>query len=152
MDGFSPGPLTRDFTISGNAKLELLDRLIDTGKRWNLIYVPDSKPEAGYFFRSDHFPLAKRGVPAISFGSGSDWIVGGLAAGQAARAEYTARKYHQPADEFDPSWTFESLKRDMQVLYMLGRELADSNEWPNWSLDSEFRGARDRSASERKGD
>jgi len=149
MDGFSPGPLTRDFTISGNAKLELLDRLVDTGKRWNLSYVPDSKPEAGYFFRSDHFPLAKRGVPAISFGAGSDLVEGGLAAGQAARAEYTAKKYHQPADEFDPSWTFAALKRDMQVLYTLGRELADSTDWPNWSADSEFRAARDASAAER---
>ena len=149
MDGFSPGPLTRDFTISGNAKLELLDRLVDTGKRWNLSYVPDSKPEAGYFFRSDHFPLAKRGVPAISFGAGSDLVEGGLTAGQARRAEYTAKKYHQPADEFDPSWTFAALKRDMQVLYTLGRELADSTDWPNWSADSEFRAARDASAAAR---
>ena len=149
MDGFSPGPLTRDFTISGNAKLELLDRLVDTAKRWNLNYVPDGKPEAGYFFRSDHFPLAKRGVPALTYSPGDDLIDGGKAAGEAARNAYVAERYHQPTDEFDGAWTFAGMTRDLQVMYTLGRGLADSADWPNWSADSEFRAARDASAAER---
>ena len=63
MDAFDPGGVSRDFTTSGSAKQELLDELIATGQRWNLNYVTDPKPEAGHFFRSDHFPFAKRGVP-----------------------------------------------------------------------------------------
>ena len=149
MDALSPGEKARNFTISGNAKLDLLDQLIATAKKWDLVYSPDPKPEAGYFFRSDHFPFAKRGVPAISFGSGDDLIVGGKEAGDQIKLEYRTNSYHQPADEWQDSWTFASMSRDLQILYTLGSDLANSDQWPNWSEDSEFRNARDASASER---
>jgi Zn-dependent M28 family amino/carboxypeptidase len=152
MDALATGGPARNFTISGNAKLDLLDRLIATAKRWDITYSPDPKPENGYFFRSDHFPLAKRGVPAVSFGSGEDLIDGGLAAGAAEEADYNTRRYHQPADEWQASWPFTGLARDMEVLYALGRDLANSTDWPNWSTDSEFRAVREQSAAERKGD
>lgn len=152
MDALSPGGKARNFSISGSAKLDLLDRLIATAEKWNVSYTPDSKPEAGYFFRSDHFPMAKRGVPAISYGSGADLLEGGKAAGDREKADYTAARYHQPGDEWQAGWSFEGMSRDLQILYALGRDLANSNDWPNWSVDSEFRGARDQSASERKGD
>lgn len=152
MDALATGGPARNFTISGNAKLDLLDRLIATAKRWDMTYSPDPKPENGYFFRSDHFPMAKRGVPAVSYGSGEDLIDGGLAAGAAEEADYNARRYHQPADEWQAGWTFTGLSRDMEVLYALGRDLANSTDWPNWSDDSEFRGTRDQSRAERKGD
>ena len=150
MDALSPRGPARNFTISGNAKLDLLDRLVAKAKAANIAYSPDPKPEAGYFFRSDHFPFAKRGVPAISFGSGNDWIDGGVQAGKASEAEYTDKAYHQPADEFDPAWTFTGMARDLGLLYAVGAELANSTTWPNWSRDSEFRAARDKSAAERK--
>jgi Zn-dependent M28 family amino/carboxypeptidase len=73
MDALSPTGPARNFTISGSAKLDLLDQLIAKAKQYNLAYTPDPLPEAGHFFRSDHFPFAKRGVPAISYGSGNDW-------------------------------------------------------------------------------
>ncbi|MGH8855353.1 MAG: M28 family metallopeptidase, partial [Telluria sp.] len=150
VDALSPGGPARDFNISGSAKLGLLDQLIAKAKESNIAYSPDPKPEAGYFFRSDHFPFAKRGVPAISFGSGSDWIDGGVKAGKAAQEEYTEKAYHQPADEFDPKWTFTGMARDLGILYAVGSDLANSTVWPNWSVDSEFRTARDKSAAERK--
>ncbi|HWR95904.1 MAG TPA: M28 family metallopeptidase [Arenimonas sp.] len=149
MDALSAGGPTRNFTISGNAKLDLLDQLIDTAKRWDIVYSPDPKPENGYFFRSDHFPMAKRGVPAISFGSGDELIEGGSAAGAAEESAYVEQHYHQASDEWQASWPFTGMARDLQVLYTLGRDLADSKAWPNWSADSEFRKARDASASER---
>lgn len=150
MDALNPQGPAHDFTISGSAKLELLDGLIATAKRWDLRYTPDSKPEAGYFFRSDHFPFAKRGVPAISYGSGNDWVDGGVAAGKAAGEVYTADRYHQPADQWEASWTFTGMTRELQVLYTLGSELAQGKRWPNWDAGSEFRGARDASADQRK--
>lgn len=149
MDAFDPGGVSRDFTTSGSAKQELLDELIATGQRWNLNYVTDPKPEAGHFFRSDHFPFAKRGVPAISFGSGEDKVEGGTAAGKAAEETYTRDRYHQPADEWEASWTFGGIARDLQILYTLGNDLANSRRWPNWSEDSEFRGQRDETADQR---
>jgi Zn-dependent M28 family amino/carboxypeptidase len=149
MDALDPTGPSRDFTTSGSAKQELLDELIATGQRWNLNYVTDPKPEAGHFFRSDHFPFAKRGVPAISFGSGEDKVDGGVAAGKAEQEAYTRDRYHQPADQWESTWTFAGMARDLQVLYTLGNDLANSNRWPNWSQDSEFRAARDATAAER---
>lgn len=149
MDGLSPNGMARNFTISGTAKLDLLDMLIETAKKWELVYSPDPKPEAGYFFRSDHFPMAKRGVPAISFGAGNDLVNGGIAAGDKEEDDYTNYRYHQPADQWQSDWTFAGMSRDLEVLYTLGRNLANSTKWPNWSKDSEFRKARDASAKER---
>lgn len=150
MDALSPQGPARNFTISGNAKLDLLDELTAKAKTRGLVYTPDPQPEAGKFFRSDHFSLAKRGVPAISFGSGNDWIDGGVAAGQGDKDRYTALAYHQPADQFDPTWSFGGMARDLELLYGLGMDLANSNAWPNWSTDSEFRKVRDESAAQRK--
>ena len=150
MDALSPHGLARNFTISGSAKLDLLDSLIAKAKQWNLVYTPDQRPEAGLFFRSDHFPLAKRGVPAISYGSGYDWVDGGIAAGKASKDAYTADSYHQPSDQWSAKWTFAGMARDLEMLYALGADLAESTAWPNWSQDSEFRAARDASAAQRK--
>ena len=93
---------------------------------------PDPKPEAGHFFRSDHFPFAKRGVPAISFGSGNDLVDGGVEAGKKIEEAYVADRYHQPADEWEAAWTFTGMARDLQMLYTLGSDLANSTRWPNW--------------------
>jgi Zn-dependent M28 family amino/carboxypeptidase len=150
MDGTAVMGPSRDFTISGNAKLELLDLLVAKARQWNMTYSPDPYPEAGHFFRSDHFPLAKRGVPAISFSPGTDLVDGGVAAGKAMDEAYVTNNYHQPSDEWSPSWTFAGTARDLELLYAVGRDLANSSAWPNWSQDSEFRPARDRSAAERK--
>ena len=149
MDALSPGGPARDFTTSGSAKSGLLDLLVADGKAMGLKYAADSHPEAGYFFRSDHFPFAKRGVPAVSFGSGKDLVEGGRAAGEAAGKDYTANRYHQPGDEWQADWSFAGMSRDLGLLYRLGSDLADSTRWPDWSKDSEFRAARDASAAER---
>jgi Zn-dependent M28 family amino/carboxypeptidase len=114
------------------------------------VYTSDQRPEAGLFFRSDHFPFAKRGVPAISYGSGFDWVDGGVAAGKASKDAYTADSYHQPSDQWSEQWTFAGMARDLEMLYGLGADLANSTAWPNWSQDSEFRAVRDESAGKRK--
>ena len=150
MDALDPHGPARNFTISGSAKLGLLDDLIAVAKQHDVAYTADPKPEAGYFFRSDHFSFAKRGVPAVSFGSGNDWVDGGIKAGKAAEDDYTAKRYHQPADEWQANWPFTGMARDLQLLYIVGHGLANSDQWPNWGKDSEFRGTRDASAAERK--
>ena len=150
MDGLSTAGLTRNFTISGNARLDLLDQLVGKSAQWGMVYSPDPTPEAGYFFRSDHFPFAKRGVPAVSYKSGNDWLQGGTLAGNAAQKAYRANAYHQPSDEWSAAWPFTGMVRDLELLYAVGRDLANSTGWPNWSLESEFRAARDASASQRK--
>ncbi len=150
MDALDPFGVSRNFTTSGSAKSELLDALIADGKAAGMAYVSDPHPEAGYFFRSDHFPFAKRGVPALSWGSGNDWVDGGIEAGEAAGKDYTSKRYHQPADEWDPGWTFAGMVHDLPILYKLGNDLANSNRWPQWGSDSEFRATREATAGQRK--
>jgi len=149
MDALSPDGPTRNFTTSGSAKSDLQDLLIEDAKSAGLVYSPDPHPEAGHFFRSDHFPFAKQGVPAVSFGSGNDLVNGGIEAGEAAHKEYVANHYHQPADEWQADWTFAGMVQDLGVLYKVGADLANSTRWPDWSQDSEFRAKRDASAAER---
>ncbi|MEO8113274.1 MAG: M28 family peptidase, partial [Phenylobacterium sp.] len=133
-----------------NAPQTLQDDLIAVGKAHGRSFSPDPRPEAGHFFRSDHFPFAKRGVPAISYGSGEDLVVGGEAAGKAWGEAYTATKYHQPADEFGPDWNSDGIAADGAILYDLGRQLANSRTWPTWKAGSEFKATRDATASQRK--
>ena len=149
-DALSTAGPARDFSISGSAKLGLLDDLIEEGKKQGRSFTPDARPEAGSFYRSDHFTLAKRGVPAISIESGEDLINGGRAAGKADAEAYVRDKYHQPADEWTPAWNATGQVLDAELMFALGKRLANSREWPNWSPDSEFRGERDKTAAARK--
>jgi Zn-dependent M28 family amino/carboxypeptidase len=141
----------KNFSISGTAKLDLLDDLIAAGKQEGRYFTPDPHPESGGFYRSDHFSFAKQGVPAISFKPGNDLVNGGVARGEALAAAYTTNRYHQPADEFNAggTWDFRGMAEDGYLLHLVGERLANSREWPNWSADSEFRATRDKSEAER---
>ena len=146
MGVFGPA---RDFSISGTARLDLLDALVAEGRKQGRTFTADPHPESGGFYRSDHFPMAKVGVPAISFKSGLDLASGGVARGEALSKEYTTKRYHQPDDEYLPSWDFSGIVADGALLHAVGRNLANGNAWPNWSADSEFKATRDRSAADR---
>jgi Zn-dependent M28 family amino/carboxypeptidase len=150
MDSVGVGWLARDFSTSGNAALTLQDDLIAVGARAGRRYSPDASPEAGLFFRSDHFPFAKAGVPAISFTGGQDLIEGGRDAGAARQIAYNTMRYHQPADEFDAAWDPRVAEADGALLLELGRKLANSTAWPEWKPGSEFKAARDTSAAARR--
>ena len=141
----------RNFSMSGTARLELLDLLVAEAARQGRTFTPDPRVEAGLFFRSDHFPFAKAGVPAVSFRAGNDLVNGGIARGDALQADYTAKRYHQPDDEYSPSWDFSGMVQDAQMLHAVGYLLANSNVWPNWAADSQFRATRDQTAAERAG-
>jgi Zn-dependent M28 family amino/carboxypeptidase len=150
MDGAAVGGPARDISTSGDAGLTLQDDLIAVAKAHGRSFTPDARPEAGSFFRSDHFSFAKQGVPALSFGSGRDLVKGGVAAGAAAQEAYTRDRYHQPADEFDPNWDLSGMVQDLVIAFDLGRDLANTREWPEWKAGSEFKAARDKSAAQRK--
>jgi Zn-dependent M28 family amino/carboxypeptidase len=149
-DALDPHGPARNFSISGNAKVGLLVHLVALARTYGMSYAPDPHPEAGSFFRSDHFSFAKQGVPALSYESGNDLVDGGKVAGEAAGKLYTREHYHQPSDEWQASWTFTGMAHDLRLLYQLGYELANSDAWPVWSKDSEFRAVRDKTADQRK--
>jgi Zn-dependent M28 family amino/carboxypeptidase len=149
-DALQPGGRTHDVSVIGFGQSDLEDRLTPVLAANNLVIAPDANPEAGYFFRSDHFPLAKRGVPMLYMGSGTDLLNGGKAAGSAAFEAYRKDKYHQPADEYDPAtWDLSGIVEYVNVLHTLGWQLANSRDWPNYRTTSEFRTIRDKSASVR---
>ena len=150
MDGAAVNGPARDISTSGDAGLTLQDDLIAVAKAHGRSFTPDSRPEAGGFFRSDHFSFAKQGLPALSFGSGRDLVKGGVEAGKAAQEAYTRDKYHQPADEFDPNWDLSGMAQDLTIAFDLGQQLANSREWPDWKPGSEFKAARDKTADQRK--
>jgi len=148
----SPRPTSpaRDFMTSGDAPLTLMDSLVEEAGKFKRRHSPDNRPEAGLFFRSDHFSFAKRGVPAISFKSGDDLQEGGVEAGRAWSEAYTRDRYHQPNDEFDAkSWRSDGIAADAALLHALGSRLAGSREWPEWKGGSEFRAIREASAAQR---
>ena len=150
MDGPFGWGKAKDFTISGSAKLGLLDLLTAEAAKQGRTYAPDPHPEAGSFYRSDHFPFAKQGVPAVSYSNGQDLVDGGKARGQAIYEAWIKERYHQPADEWRAIADWSAVPQVLEVLYSAGRKLADGRDWPQWSPDSEFKATRDRTAAMRK--
>ena len=139
MDVIGP---TKNVQIIGSGQSQLEDMLKSALKQQGRYPSPDATPENGFYFRSDHFSFAKAGVPALMTQTGNDKVQGGAAAGTTALADYTAHRYHTPQDNFDPNWDFRGVAQDTQALYEVGHELADSQQWPQWNTDSEFRAKR----------
>jgi Zn-dependent M28 family amino/carboxypeptidase len=145
MDSLNMAGMTRDFVATGAGKSEL-DRWLEQAlTRRGLRLVPEATPEAGYYYRSDHFSFARQGVPMIYARGGEDLVNGGTAAGRAWAAEYRANRYHQPGDEFLTTWDWTGALRDLEVYYEVMTALSNSREWPNWNEGDEFRAIRDRS-------
>ena len=145
MDGLNTIGRARDFVVTGAGKSELEGLTADLVRAQGRTVVPEPHPERGGYFRSDHFSMAKRGVPMLSGGSGQDLVEGGRAAGAAATEDYVVNRYHQPSDEYDPNWVWAGALEDLGIYYGLGRTLAEGQSWPNWTPGSEFRAVRDRS-------
>lgn len=135
----------RDFYAVGAGKSELDAYLERAAAVENLTLTPEPSPQAGYYYRSDHFSMAKFGVPMVYAKLGPDLVEGGRAAGEAWQADYRANRYHAPSDEYDPGWDWGGALREVRTFYRIGRELAERGEWPNWYEGDEFRAIRDRS-------
>ncbi|HEX8040703.1 MAG TPA: M28 family peptidase, partial [Chryseosolibacter sp.] len=135
----------KDVMVVGSGQSELENYLADEAKREGRYIRPDSEPEKGYYFRSDHFNFAKVGVPSLYIEPGTDYEGKGTAYGQKLKEEYTEKYYHQPSDEFDTAHLdFVGGIDDLKLLFQVGKRLAFENSWPQWSKGSEFRAARER--------
>ena len=143
------GP-TKDITYSGKGQSELEDFLADEAKKNNRYVAPEDHPEAGHYFRSDHFNFARAGVPSLTADGGVDDLTRGTAYGKQKHDEYTAQRYHQPADQIDSTWDLAGGLQDVELVYAIGEKLANSRAWPEWKPGSEFKAIRDKSAAERK--
>jgi Zn-dependent M28 family amino/carboxypeptidase len=103
-----------------------------------LTIVPDQAPEQGSYYRSDHFSLAKAGVPAFSIKQGNDILGKPEGYGQAKSKEYREKHYHQASDEYDPEWDFGATVQVARLAMWLGYEAAQAAEKPMWLEGEEF--------------
>ncbi|WP_413665145.1 M28 family metallopeptidase [Microbulbifer sp. CNSA002] len=143
------GP-TKDITVVGFGSSELENLLEAAAKKQGRYLAAEEHPERGYFYRSDHFSLAKEGVPMLYFDSGSENHEHGREWAQSKDKEYLSQHYHKPGDEYDPNWNLKGAAMNLQLGLQLGLKLANSRDWPNWYEGNEFRAIRDASAESRK--
>jgi Zn-dependent M28 family amino/carboxypeptidase len=145
FDGMGPSGPSRDMTIVGSGASQLENILGRVLKRQGRYITPDPEPEKGFFYRSDHISLAKVGVPMLYAGAGTDLVDGGRQAGRALRQDYAKNRYHQPSDEFDPSWDLRGPVQTMQTMHAVTSRIANSRTWPKWYRGNEFRSIREHS-------
>ena len=145
MDGINNAGRTRDVEIVGFGKSEMDDLITQALQAQGRRVEPDSSPEAGYFYRSDHLHFAQLGIPVLYTSNGIDMVEGGVERGRAVNEAYVAHNYHKPSDEVTPEWDMSGGAEDLEALYAVGRRLADSDMWPEWRANAEFRAAREQS-------
>jgi len=139
IDAIQPIGRTKDVIVVGAGASQLEDSLSNILNPRDMYIVPDPNPQAGYYYRSDHISLAKKGVPMLYADSGLHHRVNGLEYGEAFDASYTKERYHKPADEYDNSWDLSGITEMTEIFFELGYSIADSDDWPNWYDGTEFR-------------
>ena len=147
MDALLPGPRARSYSMVGGDKSDLTKLFRDALADEGLSEVAEEHSERGSYYRSDHFSFAKRGVPMFNIDRSADLFDGGTAAGDALVDDYVRNHYHAPSDEYSQDWNWDGIVEDMELFYRLGRGLADSDVWPNWNRDDEFRAVRDKACA-----
>ena len=131
-------PAAKTLELVGGGRTPLEDMLRSAASSLGLTLIDEPNPEAGWYFRSDHHPFARRGVPSLSFRAGRDLVDGGTARGNAIVAAYNAARYHQPSDSFDPGWTFAGTAQEASAAFLVGNRLANGSDWPMWNPGNEF--------------
>lgn len=144
MDGMNRFTRTKDMIIIGVGQSDLEDYLRQEVEKDSGYISPDAHPEAGYYYRSDHFNFAKAGIPALDASAGNDVVGKGKEFGKKLEDEYTEKNYHKPSDEFDAaSWTMDGAIKDLKLLFKVGRRLAFETIMPKWKAGSEFKAVRE---------
>lgn len=145
MDGLNRFASTKDIVVIGEGQSDLEDYLKEEVTKADRYISFDSHPEAGYYYRSDHFNFAKAGIPALYTESGIDVVGKGKEYGKKIADDYNDNNYHQPSDNFDAStWTMEGAISDLKLLFMVGKRLSFETKWPEWKTTSEFKAIRDK--------
>ena len=153
MDILNTAGPSRDVVLIGAGQDSLEGDLAAAAARQGRTVTPDSRPERGLFYRADHFSLARRGVPTLllmAVGGGPDLLAGGREAGDRWVSDYTANCYHKTCDAWSAAWDLRGAAQDVDLLFDVGRRLANSSDWPTWNAGSEFRAIRDASAATRR--
>jgi Zn-dependent M28 family amino/carboxypeptidase len=143
MDAMNVDGRMRDVTVIGYGNSELDELVEEAAQAQNRTVRPDPEPEKGYYYRSDHFSLAKVGVPSLYTDQGIDHIEHGEAWTRQRQDDYRVNRYHQPTDEYDPAWDLSGMVEDLRLLFTVGFRLAHGRDFPNWREGTEFKAIRD---------
>ena len=136
------GPM-KDIVVIGYGNSELDDYLIAAAESQGRVVRPDPEAEKGYFYRSDHFSLAKQGVPALYTDTGDDQVEHGVEWTRQKKDEWTATHYHRPSDEYSDDWDLRGAVDDIKLWFIVGYRLANESAFPQWREGSEFKAKRD---------
>ena len=147
MDSLNIYGRTKDMTVVGLGNSDLDDYAAAAASELGRTLKGDPAPERGGYYRSDHFPFAKQGVPALNAGGGSDFIGKPADYGKQIRESYTAKHYHQPSDEYRPEWDLSGALEDLQILMRVGYRVANATAYPAWKPGTEFKAKRERMLS-----
>jgi Zn-dependent M28 family amino/carboxypeptidase len=145
MDGANVWGKARDLTVIGVGQSSLDELAGKLAEERGRSLAPDAEPEKGYYYRSDHFELAKVGIPSFVAEAGMDFVGQSRDWGRRQRERYTAEDYHKPSDVVKEWWNLSGMVEDLDLLFAMGRNLASTEEWPEWSESSEFRAVREAS-------
>jgi Zn-dependent M28 family amino/carboxypeptidase len=143
MDGANQFGRTSDIEVIGFGASTIDDVALTVAKEQARTVRPDSHPERGSYYRSDHFEFAKVGVPAFYPKAGNQFIGQAADFGEKKVTEYITKDYHQVSDEVKPDWTFEGAAQDSDFLLQLGLRIANARTWPEWKPGNEFKARRD---------
>ena len=135
----------RDLDVMGDNKSTLGPMLASLVRPQGLRLSPDAHPEAGHFYRSDHFSFAKVGIPSVSIGAGEDYVGKPKDFGRKVSEDYTANRYHQPADAYSPDFDLSGAVQISNIVLKFAHTLANSPVTPTWNADAEFKAAREKS-------
>ena len=144
MDGLNYYGKTHDIIVVGQGQSELEDYLEKELHKVGRVITYETNPEAGSYYRSDHFNFAKVGVPALYTSSGVEVLDEHVNYGKEVKEKYNAERYHRPSDHFDDTWRLDGAIDDLQLMYKVGRKLASTKKWPQWKPGSEFKAVRER--------
>jgi Zn-dependent M28 family amino/carboxypeptidase len=145
MDELNVHGKARDIPIVGLGNSELDDYVKAAAAEQDRVVVGDAEPEKGYYYRSDHFNFAKKGVPALNpdFARTSQFIGKPADYGKQVIENYTAHDYHAPSDEVKPDWDLSGAQQDLEVFFAVGYRVAQADTFPQWAPTSEFRAIRE---------
>lgn len=137
-DGANFYGLTKDYGALGAERSDLWKIIQDVLKERDMNFSPDTAPEQGFFFRSDHFPFAKGGVPSLNVESGTDYVGQDKSAAKKRFDEYNDKHYHQPSDNFDENWRFDGVIQNLEVSLAIGLRVSNQDKLPKYNKDDEF--------------
>jgi Zn-dependent M28 family amino/carboxypeptidase len=146
FDAIPPIGTPQSVSVAGAERTTFYPTVVKTAKAFGLEIQPDPEPGAGHYYRSDHFSLARAGVPAFSINTGSKFVGHPPEWGKAQAEDYTAKRYHAPADEYSPDMDFSSNALLAKFGFALGWQALAAPETVGWKPGDEFEAARKASA------